>query len=292
MAEINLPAFSSVRSRDIFMELWVMYCVKFKIENMLIGETNLNDTPECIKFKKNVLNIILIVLDYDRTIIGILGKKHSGKDTVSDYIVAKYGYGKDSFAGPLKRGLKEFFGLTDQEVYTDLKDSVHPELGVTPRSLMTYIGTNIIRNDANLKINPNIRKNLWVRLLEKKFKKDYQYDSIVLSDHRFENECRMVLTNKGFVIKLVRPKLENPSENSKTEEHESEKAVDSVTSFNYIINNCSTIEKLYSLVDEAIELISLGAIRYYFYYPNKVEDYFKYFNMAAPWNYNKGNQEK
>lgn len=50
-------------------------------------------------------------------LIGIIGKKRSGKDTISDYLIKNYGYQKYGFADPLKRGAKEIFGFTDEQLW-------------------------------------------------------------------------------------------------------------------------------------------------------------------------------
>ena len=45
-------------------------------------------------------------------IIGLTGKKESGKDTAGDYLVKYYKFKKDSFARPLKDACKILFHLT------------------------------------------------------------------------------------------------------------------------------------------------------------------------------------
>src|SRR5579863_3132559 len=56
-------------------------------------------------------------------IIGITGRKRSGKDTVGNYLVEHYGFVKVSFADTLKEACKIIFGFSDEQVYGDeLKD--------------------------------------------------------------------------------------------------------------------------------------------------------------------------
>ena len=50
----------------------------------------------------------------NRVIIGIVGKKYHGKDTIADIIVIKYDYRKIHFANPLKEGCRHIFGLTEK----------------------------------------------------------------------------------------------------------------------------------------------------------------------------------
>lgn len=52
-----------------------------------------------------------------KMIIGLSGKKASGKSTVANYLTQTHRYKELSFADPLKRGCKEIFGLTDLELW-------------------------------------------------------------------------------------------------------------------------------------------------------------------------------
>ena len=60
------------------------------------------------------------------TIIGCAGKKLAGKDTLSDMLVAEYGFVKLSFAGPLKQAAKMIWGFTDRQLHGDLKEEPDP----------------------------------------------------------------------------------------------------------------------------------------------------------------------
>lgn len=53
------------------------------------------------------------------TKIALTGIAHSGKDTVANYLVDKYGFRKIGFADPLKRVTMELFGLTEAQVYNN-----------------------------------------------------------------------------------------------------------------------------------------------------------------------------
>ena len=43
-------------------------------------------------------------------IIGITGKKRSGKDTISEYFEKKYKFTRNAFADPIKGVCREMFG--------------------------------------------------------------------------------------------------------------------------------------------------------------------------------------
>jgi dephospho-CoA kinase len=49
--------------------------------------------------------------------IGICGKKFHGKDTIANYLIQRFGFTKVSLADPLKKGVQEIFGLTDNQLW-------------------------------------------------------------------------------------------------------------------------------------------------------------------------------
>ena len=101
-------------------------------------------------------------------LIGVLGRKGSGKDTVSDYIVNKYNFEKMIIADPLKIACKELFNFTDEQLYGNLKETVDPQWGLSPRQAFQWLGTDIFRNEVN-ELNPDIGNNFWIILLKIKY---------------------------------------------------------------------------------------------------------------------------
>ena len=57
-------------------------------------------------------------------IIGISGKKRSGKDTISDYLIQEYKFIKYGFADPIKDIAKIIFGFTEEQLYGNEKDII------------------------------------------------------------------------------------------------------------------------------------------------------------------------
>ena len=49
-------------------------------------------------------------------LIGLLGRKQSGKDTLGNYLVDKYNYKRYAFADPIKDILKIMFDLSDKQL--------------------------------------------------------------------------------------------------------------------------------------------------------------------------------
>lgn len=181
-------------------------------------------------------------------IIGLTGKKRSGKDTVADHLVKNYGFTKLSFAGPLKEACQLLFQFTDDQVHTDLKEEIDPFWGVSPRVVLQYVGTDIFRNQMK-DIIPQIGSNFWTTLAQKRcvdILKDNKEARIVISDVRFQNEAEMINNLGGKVIKITRPSLKS------VDEHISETGIDSISIIDYEIINDKTIEELLGNMDNIV----------------------------------------
>lgn len=185
-------------------------------------------------------------------LLGILGKKGHGKDTVADYLVENYGFQKISLADPLKEATRVLFGFTDDQLYGKLKEEVDEFWGVSPRTVFQYLGTDIFRKDFQKKA-PHVGDNFWVKSLEKRLlslqKNSGRY---VVADLRFPNEVQLVQKLGGIVVKIQRnlPDIDN---------HESETAIDSIDYYDKLIKNYGTLEQLYRSVD----LVALKHIEKY-----------------------------
>ena len=166
-------------------------------------------------------------------IIGITGKKFSGKDTLADIICEKYGYKKYSFADPLKDISRILFNFTDEQLYGTEKEIVDDYWNITPREVYQYLGTEIFRNKINDLI-PNINEDFWIKHMEKKIlDSDFK---IVIPDVRFENERNLIKEYGGKIIKIERDIPLNNLSNHESECNDIE--------YDYRIQNNGSIDKL------------------------------------------------
>lgn len=191
------------------------------------------------------------------TIIGICGFSGSGKDTVASYLVENYGYKKLSFASVLKDVVSIIFSWDrnmlegiDQEsrIWREQEDiwwSNKLGIKVTPRFILQYIGTELFRN--------NFHENIWSLILERKLT---EYEKVVITDCRFENEISMLRNNGALIFHVSRntPRwFEDFRKGKYTKEvenlHESEKCWIR-EEFDYEIANNSTIQQLHINIDE------------------------------------------
>ncbi len=139
-------------------------------------------------------------------VIGIAGKKRSGKDTLGALFESKYLYERISFAGALWKILLAadpwidtdistgaFYRLSflnEQFGYEECKTKF-PEV----RRLMQKLGTEGVREHIGQETWLSIVKNKIIANPDKKF---------VVCDVRFDNEAWMIQDLGGVVVKLER----------------------------------------------------------------------------------------
>jgi hypothetical protein len=140
-------------------------------------------------------------------IIGIVGFLGSGKGTVSDILVGKYGFEKFAFADVLKDTVSVMFGWPrhllegDTDESRKFRETVDPfwdnrlDLGVpiTPRYILQLMGTEAGRDVFG--------EDIWIHALERRIA---GVENVVLSDTRFPNEIDFIRKNHGMVTRVVR----------------------------------------------------------------------------------------
>jgi hypothetical protein len=172
-------------------------------------------------------------------LIGLLGRKRVGKDTLANILINKYGFHQLVLADPLKEACRALFDFNDEQLYGDLKETVDKNWGITPRKAFQYLGTDIIRNKFH-ELIPDIQDNFWIRRMIVRYKKLQQIYGedvdVVVSDLRFHNEINEIYKHNGIVIKIER--------NNKIEDdHISEKTIDSINTYDYLIKNDSSLDE-------------------------------------------------
>jgi hypothetical protein len=173
-------------------------------------------------------------------IIGILGNKGHGKDTISDHLSSKYNFHKRAFAGPLKEICKILFGFNDEQLYGNLKETLDKYWGVTPRNMFQFVGTDLLRNKMS-EIIPEIHHNFWLECMRRK---SCEYDRLVISDVRFQNEVDFIHEMNGIVIKVER------GNKCSNDVHVSESEMLKIINYDLYIKNDSDLESLYSKIDD------------------------------------------
>lgn len=177
-------------------------------------------------------------------LIGLVGRKRSGKDTIGDYLVIEKKFVKYNFANPLKRGIMEMFGFTEEQLFGDTKDVIDPVWGVTPRLVLQVIGTEVFQYDLQKYIPEfqSVGRTFWVERF-KQWYNDNQNLNIVICDVRFQHEVDSILKMGGQVWKIERPSLIS------SDEHTSEIEMDKIFGVTRIIQNDGTLNELYNKVN-------------------------------------------
>jgi len=147
-------------------------------------------------------------------IIGLTGYAQSGKDTVANILVEKYGYKRVAFADKIREFLYE----------------INPMVGCSPsgylRDLVDLKGWDEAKQEPQVRrllqdLGVGARKlfgdTFWI--MEALGDVSPQ-DKVVVSDVRFENEAEWIQTFRGQIWRIKRPGV------SAVNEHESESQMD------------------------------------------------------------------
>ena len=170
-------------------------------------------------------------------IIGIAGKKGSGKTTLANIIKQGTDCNQLSFADPIKEMLKLGFDLSHEQLYGYLKEVVDERYGVTPRHMYQTLATDWGRNMIN--------KEVWVNKSRHYIDCYHQLD-FVIDDVRFENEADFI-RERGILIHIYRM-------GGKVDNHSSESGV-TVEGTDTIIYNNGSLQQLEEKMTELKELL-------------------------------------
>jgi hypothetical protein len=185
-------------------------------------------------------------------IIGIIGKKQSGKDTVAKLLAENIPFIKvQRFAWKLKE-ITACLANIDPELLEDnnFKENVEVPEYMQPfipenepktfRKFLQYFGTETMRS-----VSPKI----WVDSL---FAGNKEFN-LVIPDVRYPNEAHEVKARGGILIKIQRGTV-----NLSTDEHISEQLIDSIP-YDYLIQNNGSLDdlklKVYNIIPKLINKV-------------------------------------
>ena len=219
-------------------------------------------------------------------VLGLSGPASSGKDTVGNYLLSRYGWGKLSFARNLKDMAQHVFKLSEWEV--DDEKGKRMLLPVPVELTFTHIGailTWMSRTHGSAGF-PSVaeRKQRYASVLKLIGRKletprdilqivgteicrtlvpNYHLDMVVqqldthpetnwvITDVRFPNEADLLKdTYSAHVIRLERPTLD---QTQGLYSHASEIAMADWNGFSSVIENSSSLDSLYEKVDHFLK---------------------------------------
>ena len=175
-------------------------------------------------------------------LIGLLAKKHRGKDTFADRCCDLYDFKKKTFAGPLKEVCRILFMFNDTQLYGEEKEIVDDRWNISPRKAFQFIGTDLVRNQMWGLID-GIENNFWLKRMEMECKGE---GNVVFSDVRFQNEVDFIHKLGGIVIKIER------DVEGEEDLHESELAIDNIKNFDMLCKNDGTLDEYFKKIDDTI----------------------------------------
>ena len=168
-------------------------------------------------------------------VVAICWARGARKDTLADALCREAGFTNHKFARPLKDTLASLFGLSHAHVEGELKDEVHPEWGVTPRTLLQWFGTDVMQHGLS-KLAPHVGRRFWSDRLRQELLACPEGARVVISDLRFPHELAMLRST--FSDRLVTVRVDrrasssscaatrkNPRSDDPADDHESETGV-------------------------------------------------------------------
>jgi hypothetical protein len=175
-------------------------------------------------------------------ILGLSGYARSGKDTIANYLVEKYGFTRMAFADPMREALFRLDPpITVAGMAVPLSTAVKglgwealKEDSPEVRGLLQRMGTEVGRQMFG--------EDVWVDYL---LTQAMQHDRVVVSDVRFHNEARAIHKTLGSVWRIDRPKVEAAND------HISEHDLDDYP-FDIYLTNAHTKDHLHWAVDALI----------------------------------------
>lgn len=187
-------------------------------------------------------------------IIGLAGKKGSGKDTVADYLCEQYGFVKYGFGDPIKEIGRIMFDFNSEQLYGSEKEIVDSNWGITPREFFQKFGTEygqfiLPTHFPNLFQDINERQ-FWVKRFWVWYSKELEKNpnlKVVVSDIRFMHEFNFIKEKEGYVLKIER-------DLTKKDSHISENELDEISlgEYNCILYNNGSKEELFQKVKDIL----------------------------------------
>lgn len=171
-------------------------------------------------------------------LIGIAGKRGAGKSTVAAMLGEEAGFTEMAFAEPLKWCICEALGISLADLERH-KDVPHPVYGVPMRGFLQSVGTEGFRRAL---------PEVWIMTARKRLDGGLRnFQRVVISDVRFENEAQAIRDWGGVIVHVVR-------QTDFADAHESEAGI-AVRAGEIVIDNNGTVANLMEKVGPLLDLI-------------------------------------
>lgn len=200
-------------------------------------------------------------------LIGLDGDKGTGKDTLAEVLIKRFGFKRLAFAQPLKDILSEVF-LLSPDSFEDriLKEEIFPVpleltsyhiqrildaielrgIKVTDQAIRACLllsGTKLISRRAMMQIvgtemvRTNVGYDTWVSIWAREQAK---YERVIAPDARFQNERDAISVRKGQNVLVKRPSIQS------SDGHASENNHGEDSDYDAIVNNTTDVYDIQS----------------------------------------------
>ena len=199
-------------------------------------------------------------------IIGLIGNKRVGKDTIADYLVSNYNFKKYAFADQIKKVAHTIFGWSEDQLNDDNKDKLDDDLGIVPREFFEWFGTNIMQHGFDMKFIDNKLppRAIWAYSVLKQIRLDLEIYkmtdcNIIITDFRFMHEFNLITSQmpeiKFLIVDNLNVAIELKINNTNMTTYWQYEINDIINNIynedkqHHIIKNNSTFENLYLQID-------------------------------------------
>lgn len=177
-------------------------------------------------------------------IIGLIGAKRSGKDTVAARLTEAHDFERAAFADALKETMYDLNPLIADGGLrlADYVDSIGWEAAKSKPEVRRLLQAH------GVAIRTHVGEYVWTDVIHDRLTEARMRGTrLVITDVRFPNEVGLVESFGGIIARVERPGLTRDAADA----HISERALDGYTPHLVIVND-STIEALYRAVDRAV----------------------------------------
>ena len=191
--------------------------------------------------------------ELSNVIIGLSGKKQSGKDTVAMHLTEEYGFVRYAFADPIKKACQVIFGFTDAQCWGDEKEIVDSYWNITPRKVFQIFGTELFQYEFPKYAQElaDIGRMFWVYVFARWYEQQLAINpdiKVVITDVRFPFEAKMITSLGGTIIKISR-------DGAPTNDHHSSETDMDQIEYSHTIENNGSIGLLHKQIDDIVGLV-------------------------------------
>ena len=177
------------------------------------------------------------------TILGLIGRKQSGKDTFAQRLVEEHGFTRLGFADPLKALAEEmdpilFVAELDHE---PVRLSHLLSIFTWDEAKERYAEVRQYLQNLGVAVRNNVVENAWIQALAERA---YATPGpVVVTDCRFPNEAQWITGLGGETVRIKRPAAD-----SSRDLHVSETALDAWVTHHVVINDRG-VQELHETAD-------------------------------------------